>query len=120
MRLRSVELMVPQAAAAAKFLENIWGLFPERSARTGSTRFFRGTGDHPYILSVTEAASPGVAAITLAGAPDEIAQAKARASRAGAPVTAFAALDAPGGGEGFVVQGPEGQVYQLVAETARP
>jgi 2,3-dihydroxy-p-cumate/2,3-dihydroxybenzoate 3,4-dioxygenase len=120
MRLRSVDLMVPQAAAAAQFLEGVWGLLPAGGATAGGARFFRGTGDHPYILSLTEAASPGVAAITLSGAPDEIAQVKARASRAGAPIKAFAALDAPGGGEGFAVQGPEGQVYQLVAETARP
>jgi catechol 2,3-dioxygenase-like lactoylglutathione lyase family enzyme len=122
MRLRSVELMVPQAAAAAQFLEKVWGLVPAGAAQAGSgrSRFFRGTGDHPYILSLTEASAPGVAAITLAAPPDEIMQAKARASRAGARIRAIAALDAPGGGEGFIVQGPEGQVYQLVVETARP
>jgi catechol 2,3-dioxygenase-like lactoylglutathione lyase family enzyme len=119
MRLRSVELMVPQAAAAAQFLEATWGLFPAGSAKAGGTRFFRGTGDHPYILSVTEAEAPGVAAITLAGSPDEIMQAKGRAERAQARVRPVAELDVPGGGEGFIVQGPEGQVYQLIAETAR-
>jgi 2,3-dihydroxy-p-cumate/2,3-dihydroxybenzoate 3,4-dioxygenase len=122
MRLRSVELMVPQAAAAAQFLEEVWGLFPAGAAgaKSGGTRFFRGTGDHPYILSITDAKAPGVAAVTLAGAPDEIMQAKARASRAGARTRTVAELDAPGGGEGFIVQGPEGQVYRLIAETARP
>jgi catechol 2,3-dioxygenase-like lactoylglutathione lyase family enzyme len=122
MRLRSVELVVPQAAAAAQFLEEVWGLLPAGATgkKSGGTRFFRGTGDHPYILSITEAGAPGVAASTLAGAPDEIAQAKARASRARVPVRALGELDAPGGGEGFIVQGPEGQIYQLVAETARP
>lgn len=122
MRLRSVDLMVPQAAAAAQFLETVWGLLPAGGPgkSSGRARFFRGTGDHPYILSITEASLPGVAAITLAGPPVEIKQAKARADRAGIPVKTFAELDAPGGGEGFFVQGPEGQVYQLVAETARP
>jgi len=122
MRLRSVELRVPQAAAAAQFLEEVWGLFPvgAAGAKSGGTRFFRGTGDHPYILSITDAKAPGVAAITLAGAPDEIMQAKARASRANARARPVAEFDAPGGGEGFIVQGPEGQIYQLIAETARP
>jgi len=113
--------MVPQAAAAAQFLEGVWGLLPAGGPgkSSGRARFFRGTGDHPYILSITEASLPGVAAITLSGPPVEIKQAKARADRAGIPVKTFAELDAPGGGEGFIVQGPEGQVYQLVAETAR-
>jgi catechol 2,3-dioxygenase-like lactoylglutathione lyase family enzyme len=122
MRLRSVELMVPQAAAASQFLEKLWGLVPVGASATkpAGTRFFRGTGDHPYILSITDAKAPGVAAITLAGAPDEIMQAKARASRARASVRSVAQFDVPGGGEGFIVQGPEGQIYQLIAETARP
>ena len=120
MRLRSVELMVPQAAAAARFLENVWGLLPAGAAKSGGRRFFRGTGDHPYILSIAEAKAPGVAAITLAGTPDEITQAKGRASRARVQTKTVAEFDAPGGGEGFLVQGPEGQVYQLIAETTPP
>jgi len=122
MRLRSVELMVPQAAAAAQFLEEVWGLIPAGAAgaSSGGTRFFRGTGDHPYILSIADAKAPGVAAITLAGSADEIMQAKARAGRASARTRPLAELDAPGGGEGFIVQGPEGQIYRLIAETARP
>jgi len=122
MRLRSVELMVPQAAAAAQFLEEVWGLIPAGAggAKPGGTRFFRGTGDHPYVLSITEAKAPGVAAITLAGPPDEILQAKARAGRAQARIRPVADFDVPGGGGGFIVEGPEGQIYQLIAETARP
>ena len=119
MRLRSVELMVPQVAAAAQFLETVWGLVSVGTKSDG-TRFFRGTGDHPYILSITEAKAPGVAAVTLAGAPDEIMQVKARADRARAHIRAVAEFDVPGGGGGFIVQGPEGQIYQLIAETARP
>jgi 2,3-dihydroxy-p-cumate/2,3-dihydroxybenzoate 3,4-dioxygenase len=120
MRLRSVELRVPQSGAAAQFLETVWGLFPAGSAKSGGTRFFRGTGDHPYILSLTEAKAPGVAAITLAGSPQEIAQAEARASRAKAQLKRVSQFDVPGGGEGIVVPGPEGQIYQLIAETGRP
>src|SRR3954463_9522598 len=117
MRLRSVELRVPQADAAARFLESVWGLFAAGSA--GATRFFRGTGDHPYIVSLTEASAPGVAAITLAGSPQEIAQVEARAKAANAPLKRVARFDVPGGGEGIIVGGPEGQTYQLIAETGR-
>ena len=62
MRLRSVELEVPDVAAAADFLERLWGLLAAGSS--GATRFFRGGGDHPYILSITQASAPAVTAVT--------------------------------------------------------
>jgi 2,3-dihydroxy-p-cumate/2,3-dihydroxybenzoate 3,4-dioxygenase len=118
MRLRSVDLLMPRADNAAEFLENKWGLIPAGSG--GKAAFFRGTGDHPYIFSVAESAAPGVAAVTFAGSPGEISEARARAERAGAPMQAIAAFDVPGGGAGFVVEGPEGQIYRLISETAKP
>ncbi len=87
MRLRSVELELPDVAAAAEFLERLWGLVPVSAS--GAARFFRGTGDHPYILSLTKAAAPAVAAITFAGSEEEI-------TALGKPDRAF---DVPGGGE---------------------
>ncbi|HEU5178664.1 MAG TPA: hypothetical protein VFU24_14530, partial [Burkholderiales bacterium] len=65
MRLRSVELELPDPAQAAAFLAGAWGLIPAGSS--GGTQFFRGTGTHPYILSVTRASSPAVSAITFSG-----------------------------------------------------
>lgn len=118
MRLRSVDLQVPDAQAAAEFLTGPWGLADAGSA--GGTRFFRGIGDHPYILSVGEAAARAVAAITFAGMPAEVEQVKARARSSSAPLKEVAAFDVPGGGAGFEVEGPEGQVYRMVSETAKP
>jgi catechol 2,3-dioxygenase-like lactoylglutathione lyase family enzyme len=118
MRLRSVELQVPQAAAAADFLENLWGLYS--AGQSGNTRFFRGTGDHPYILSITEAAAPAVTAITFSGTAEEVELAQARARHENALLHSVVAFDVPGGGGGFEAQGPEGQVYRLVAEAGRP
>lgn len=114
MRLRSVELVLPQAQAAAEFLQQLWELIP--AGTRGATLFFRGTGDHPYILSLREAAAPAVHAIEFSGTPAEVAAVQARALAAGVPVTAFPALDAPGGGAGFVVEGPEKQKYRFIAE----
>ena len=118
MRLRSVELAVPQARESAEFLETLWGLNP--AGKRGNTQYFRGTGDHPYILAVQAAGSPAVRAIEFSGSPAEIEQAHARVRRANAPVKTFTDFDAPGGGKGFVVQGPEAQAYRFVAETAPP
>jgi 2,3-dihydroxy-p-cumate/2,3-dihydroxybenzoate 3,4-dioxygenase len=114
MRLRSVELALPQAQAAAEFLQTPWGLIP--AGTQGGTLFFRGTGSHPYILALREAAAPAVLAIEFSGTPAEVAAVQARASSAGASVQTFTELDAPGGGAGCVIEGPEKQKYRFVAE----
>jgi 2,3-dihydroxy-p-cumate/2,3-dihydroxybenzoate 3,4-dioxygenase len=118
MRLRSVELAVPQAREAAEFLETLWGLIP--AGARGNTRFFRGTGAHPYILAVRAGEAPAVHAIEFSGLPGEIEALHARVRRSNAPVRAFAELDAPGGGTGIVVEGPEAQTFRFVAEPAPP
>ncbi len=105
MRLRSVELEIPDVAPAAEFLERLWGLVPAGSA--GATRFFRGMGDHPYILSLTKAPTPAVAAVTFAGSLQEL-------ETIGKPDRSF---DVPGGGKGFEVRGPEGQVYRFITDS---
>jgi catechol 2,3-dioxygenase-like lactoylglutathione lyase family enzyme len=105
MRLRSVELEIPDVAPAAEFLEQIWGLLPAGSS--GATRFFRGSGDHPYILSLTKAAAPAVAAITFAGTEEEVRK-KDRT------------FDVPGGGKGHEVRGPENQVYRFIVDSKLP
>jgi 2,3-dihydroxy-p-cumate/2,3-dihydroxybenzoate 3,4-dioxygenase len=108
MRLRSVELEIPEVAPAAEFLEREWGLAPAGSS--GATRFFRGTGDHPYILSLTKASAPAVRAITFSGSEDEIA-------RLGKIDRTF---DVPGGGRGLEIKGPEAQVYRFILEATIP
>jgi 2,3-dihydroxy-p-cumate/2,3-dihydroxybenzoate 3,4-dioxygenase len=107
-RLRSVELEVPDAGAAAGFLGGAWGLAPAGNA--WRTQFFRGTGDHPYILSITPAAAPAIAAVTFSGNAEEI-------SRIGKANTSY---DVPGGGKGFEVRGPEAQTYRFIVETSVP
>ena len=108
MRLRSVELEIPDVAAAADFLERLWGVAPVDSR--GKTRFFRGTGDHPYILSLTPASAPAVTAITFSGSQEEI-------SSVGKVDRSF---DVPGGARGFEIAGPEAQRYRFVAENETP
>jgi len=107
-RLRSVELEIPDLGRAAEFLEGVWGLVPAGSA--GATRFWRGTGEHPYVLSLTGAPAPAVAAITFSGSQEEI-------SSVGKVDRSF---DVPGGGKGFEVRGPEAQTYRFITETRVP
>jgi catechol-2,3-dioxygenase len=105
MRLRSVELELTDVPQAADFLERVWGLLPAGSS--GATRFFRGTGDHPYILSVTRSGAPAVGAVTFSGTADEIA-------KLGKANTSY---DVPGGGKGLEIRGPESQNYRFIVES---
>jgi 2,3-dihydroxy-p-cumate/2,3-dihydroxybenzoate 3,4-dioxygenase len=118
MRLRSVELQVTEVTEAAEFLERIWGLVPVKVSR--GTRYFRGAGDHPYLLSITPADAPAVLAITFSGSPAEVDQVRDRANRAGVPSKDIAASEAPGGGAGISVQGPEAQTYRFLVEQEVP
>ena len=54
MRIRSVELEMPNAAAAATFLQNPWGLID--AGTRGDTTYLRATADQAYAISVKEAA----------------------------------------------------------------
>lgn len=118
MKLQSVELQMPAADEAAIFLENIWRLIP--LGKFGATRYFRGTGDHPYLLSIKDAATPAILSVTLAGTEVELAALYARAQRNNVECTRIAELDAPGGGAGYLVRGPENQTYRFVNPTIVP
>jgi 2,3-dihydroxy-p-cumate/2,3-dihydroxybenzoate 3,4-dioxygenase len=104
MRLRSVELELPDVDRAADFLGGAWGLLPAGSS--GGTQFFRGTGTHPYILSITRASAPAVGAITFSGSVAEL-------EKIASPNTTY---DVPGGGRGFEIRGPEAQNYRFIVE----
>jgi 2,3-dihydroxy-p-cumate/2,3-dihydroxybenzoate 3,4-dioxygenase len=106
MRLRAVELKAVDVPKGAEFLESVWGLHDAGSR--GKTRYFRGTADHPYVLSLTESAGPGVEAITFAGDVSEVSRIS------GQRISEF---DAPGGGSGTMVEGPEGQRYRFVVDS---
>ena len=108
MRLRSVELELPDVARAADFLSGAWGLLPAGSS--GGTQFFRGTGTHPYILSITRASAPAVAAVSFSGEMEEIETAGKRNGKH------LVAYDVPGGGKGFEIRGPEAQNYRFIVE----
>jgi 2,3-dihydroxy-p-cumate/2,3-dihydroxybenzoate 3,4-dioxygenase len=110
MRLRSVELELPDVGKAADFLTGAWGLLPAGSS--GGTQFFRGTGTHPYILSITKASAPAVAAVSFAGGTEEIETAGKRNGKQ------LVAYDVPGGGKGFEIRGPEAQNYRFIVEDA--
>ena len=106
MRLRSVELELPDVNQAADFLSGVWGLVA--AGKSKETQFFRGSGTHPYILSITKSSTPAVSAITFSGSADEV-------GKLGRPNTSY---DVPGGGKGLEIRGPEAQNYRFIVESS--
>ena len=115
MHLRSVELQMPNRAAAVEFLTGPWGL--TAVATRHDTTYLRGTGAHHYAIAVKEGPERSVLSATLIGSRAEVDAAWERARKAslkhGPWIDAF---DEPGGGAGFCVAGPEGEPYRFVAE----
>ena len=64
MKLRSIELELPDIASATTFMREVWGLYDSTPALTNvggsNTSYLRGTGDLPYLWSMREAASPAM------------------------------------------------------------
>jgi len=112
-RLRSVDLEIPDVGQAGDFLSGVWGLFA--AGKSKDTQFFRGTGSHPYILSITKASSPAVSAITFSGGTDEV---EAVGQRNG--MKNLVSYDVPGGGKGLEIRGPEAQTYRFIIESSPP
>ena len=62
MKLRSIELVLPQARAAAAFLTDIWGM--AHAETVGSTHYLRGSGTFPYLVALEEGPRPFVRSTT--------------------------------------------------------
>ena len=115
MKLRSIELVVSDAAAAARFLTDIWGMAP--STVRGDTHYLRGSGAHPYLVALDQGAEPFVRSTTFIGSADELAAIEQRVVRHGLAATTTTSGD-PGGGHGFLVELPEGIIFRFLAGTS--
>ncbi|RST30648.1 glyoxalase [Sphingomonas ginkgonis] len=115
-RLRSIELIVEDSAAAADFLTGTWGM-AEAEVR-GGTHYLRGSGRHPYLVALEQGDAPAVRSVTFTCSAEELDGIRARAGSAAIPVRA----DDPGGGEGVLVAMPEGECFRFLAncEEAAP
>lgn len=114
MRLRSIELVLPAAAEAAAFLTDIWGMAPAEVR--GATHYLRGSGTFPYLVALEEGEAPFVRTTTFVGEPEELSALASRVARSGLPATPTVSED-PGGGEGLIVELPEGELLRFLAGT---
>ncbi len=117
--LRSVELKVPDIAAAERFYTATWGLAP--AARAPGRLWLHATGDDHHVLALKEAEAPAIRSVTFRCAGVEAMQSVlASATAAGASLRAApAALEEPGGGHGATLAHPAGFVLRLVTGDAR-
>jgi len=118
MKLRSVELEMPRASTAVEFLTQTWGLID--AGHTAKASYLRGTGDHPYVMAVSEAASPAVLSVTFSGTKQEVQRIRSRATKAGIPVENYKPEPGePGAPAGIRLNGPEGQRFRFVTDRKR-
>jgi catechol 2,3-dioxygenase-like lactoylglutathione lyase family enzyme len=113
MKLRSIELVLPDASAAAAFMTDIWGM-AEAELR-GSTHYLRGAGPFPYLVAFAEGTEPFVRTTTFVCSRNELAALEQRVSASGLPSTPTTSTD-PGGGRGLIVELPEGELFRFLTD----
>lgn len=117
--LRSVEIGLPDVAAAEKFFVDTWRL--EVVARTSETVYLRGTGSNHHLLSLTKNEIPILLAITLKAtssmALDKVAE--LAAMNGGHVLYGKHAAQDPAGGEAITIVDPQGRVLRIVYGDAK-
>ncbi|MDR6832594.1 MULTISPECIES: VOC family protein [unclassified Sphingopyxis] len=112
MKLRSIELALPDPGSAAAFLADIWGMAPTEG-QNGSL-YLRGSGGFPYLVALHEAEVEHVRSTTFVCETDELAGLAGRVAATGWPARAVRSSD-PGGGSGIEVELPEGEIFRFLA-----
>lgn len=113
MKLRSIELSLPDPVSAASFMVDIWGLVSAEVR--GSTHYLRGSGTYPYLVSFS-AGDEFVRSTTFVCDADELAQLKQRVDAKGWPARQVISND-PGEGHGVEVELPEGELLRFLVDT---
>ncbi|MBB4860316.1 catechol 2,3-dioxygenase-like lactoylglutathione lyase family enzyme [Novosphingobium chloroacetimidivorans] len=113
MKLRSVELGLPDPEAATEFMVDIWGA--ALAERRGDTFYLRGSGSFPYLLSLEKADGEFVRSTTFVCDEAELVTVRKRSTAAVRPVRDVVSSD-PGGGRGVIVELPEGELWRFLVD----
>lgn len=114
MKLRSIELALPDPAAAAAFMTDVWGMAPVQDE--GTTQYLRGSGPFPYLIAFEHSEQEFVRSATFACSSEEMEGIAGRTAAAGWPHRAVVSED-PGGGHGLLVELPEGEILRFLVDT---
>jgi catechol 2,3-dioxygenase-like lactoylglutathione lyase family enzyme len=113
MKLRSIELALPDPAAAAAFMTEIWGMAAAEAE--GETQYLRGSGPFAYLVAFEKSEDEFVRSTTFVCTAEELEALKARVAAAGwtaSPTTS----DDLGGGQGVLVELPEGTILRFLVD----
>jgi catechol 2,3-dioxygenase len=113
--LRSVELLVPDLAAAERFYTAVWGL--EVAAREAGRAWLHATGDDHHVLELIEGPRAAIRSVTWRCA--DLSRVAVMAEAAGAAVGAPHGMPDPAGGMGLTLRHPAGFVLRLVNGDSR-
>ncbi len=112
--LRSVEISLPDVAAAEKFFCETWHL--NIAHRAGGVVYLRGTGADHHLISLRHSDTPELHTITLKAmssmALDEILELTMQ--HGGRVLKTKHAIQDAGGGEAITIVDPQGRVFQIV------
>ncbi len=111
MKLRSIELALPDSTSAASWMVEIWGL--SHAQTIGKTHYLRGTGSDPYLVAFRESEKEFVQSTTFVGSQEELIELKNKVTASGWPCRPELSAD-PGGGSGFLVELPEGIIFRFL------
>lgn len=112
MKLQSIELNVPDVAAATEFMTGIWGM--AKAEQRGKAVYLRGAGPLPYLVGMFEAPQTSARSVTFRCDEDELGALRDRVAASDAPWREVASDD-PGGGAGIEVALPEGELFRFLA-----
>jgi catechol 2,3-dioxygenase-like lactoylglutathione lyase family enzyme len=117
--LRSVEIGLPDVAAAEAFFTGTWGL--SVAARQGDAVYLRGTGADHHLLALHPADQPELRMVTLrAPSTRELDQLlQTVPANGGSVLSQRAPVTEPGGGEAVIVRDPQGRILRIVTGDAR-
>ncbi|MCY1673044.1 VOC family protein [Novosphingobium sp. SL115] len=114
MKLRSIELALPDPAGAAAFMVDIWGLAPAEVR--GTTHYLRGSGTFSYLMAFEQSDEEFVRSTTFVCSDEELAGITARVAENGWAAKPVISTD-PGDGAGLLVELPEGTILRFLAGT---
>ncbi|GAB1268280.1 VOC family protein [Aurantivibrio infirmus] len=119
MKLRSIELVLPDAHKAADFLMNIWRVAP--AATKKHIHYLRGSGTFPYLVALEEGTKSFVRSVTFVCSEMELEQIKKNISDKKLNAKPETSSDL-GGGKGIIVELPEGELLRFLvgAEEVKP
>jgi len=115
MKLRSIEIALPDPAGAARFMLDIWGMAPGEVR--GETHYLRGSGPYPYLVAFEKADDEFVRSTTFVCSDAELADIRGKAAARGWPLTETISTD-PGAGTGVIVELPEGELLRFLVGTS--